>query len=150
MQKPKTGKFSIFSPLDAKLGSLASRVGLTQFPVGSSRVGLKIWATRLGSGWKCEQPDPISVRVQNVNPKPDSTVSLEHSADRADWWQCQTHCTEIRSCHSDKRWIVDWESQEASEHDIHSESSIYQSYQAQTSHRWNEDVFYAYDWSAVW
>jgi len=70
MQKPKTGKISIFSPLDAKLGSLAGRVGLTQFPVGSSRVesgrvenmsnptriGLKMWATRLriGSNSKCQ------------------------------------------------------------------------------------------------
>ncbi len=56
MQKPKTGKFSIFSPLSAKLGSLAGRVGLTQFPVGSGRVGLKMWATRpdLGLGPKCQ------------------------------------------------------------------------------------------------
>ncbi len=77
MQKSKTGKFSIFSPLDAKLGSLTGRVGLTQFPVGSSRVELKIWATRLGSGWKCEQPDSISIRVQNVNPKLDPTISLQ-------------------------------------------------------------------------
>ncbi len=77
MQKSKTGKFSIFSPLDAKLESLTGRVGLTQFPVGSSRVELKIWATRLESGWKCEQPDPISIRVQNVNPKLDPTMSLQ-------------------------------------------------------------------------
>ena len=56
MQKSKTGKFSIFSPLGAKLGSLAGRVGLTQFPVESRRVGLKMWATRLdlGSGSKCQ------------------------------------------------------------------------------------------------
>jgi len=76
MQKPKTGKISIFSPLDAKLESLAGRVELTQFPVGSSRVGLKIWATRLGSGWKCGQPDFESSRIQNVNPKLDPTISL--------------------------------------------------------------------------
>ncbi len=31
---------------------------------------------RVTSGWKYEQSDPISVRVQNVNPKPDSTISL--------------------------------------------------------------------------
>ncbi len=62
----------------------------------------------------------------------------------------QTRRTEIRSCHSDRWWIVDWESQEASEHDTHSKVLIYQSYQMQMSHRWNEDVFYAYDWSAVW
>ena len=76
MQKPKTGKISIFSPLDAKLESLAGRVELTQFPVGSSRVGLKIWATRLESGWKCGQPDFESSRIQNVNPKLDPTISL--------------------------------------------------------------------------
>ncbi len=76
MQKSKTGKLSIFSSLDVKLESLAGRVELTQFLVGSGRVELKIWAIRLGSGWKCEQPDPISVRVQNVNPKLDSTISL--------------------------------------------------------------------------
>ncbi len=76
MQKSKTGKFSIFSPLDAKLGSLAGRVGLTQFPVGSSRVGLEICSIRLESSWKCEQSDSSTVRVQNVNPKLDSTISL--------------------------------------------------------------------------
>ncbi len=56
MQKPKTGKFSIFSSLGVKLGFLAGRVGLTQFPVGSGRVGLKMWATSpdLGSGPKCQ------------------------------------------------------------------------------------------------
>ena len=76
MQKSKTGKFSIFSPLDAKLGSLAGRVGLTQFPVGSSRVGLEICSIRLESSWKCGQSDSSTVRVQNVNPKLDSTISL--------------------------------------------------------------------------
>ncbi len=76
MQKQKTGKISIFSPLGAKLESLAGRVGLTQFPVGSSRVGLKIWATRLESGWKCGQLDFESSQIQNVNPKLDSTISL--------------------------------------------------------------------------
>ncbi len=62
MQKSKTGKFSIFSPLDAKLGFLAGRVA---------------------SGWKYEQPDPISVRVQNVNPKPDPTISLSLSEENS-------------------------------------------------------------------
>jgi len=76
MQKSKTGKISIFSPLDAKLEFLASRVGLTQFPVGSSRVELKICATRLESGWKCGQLDFESGRIQNVNPKLDLTISL--------------------------------------------------------------------------
>ncbi len=76
MQKQKTGKISIFSPLDAKLEFLASRVELIQFPVGSSRVKLKIWATRLESSWKCEQLDFESDRIQNVNPKLDSTISL--------------------------------------------------------------------------
>ncbi len=54
MQKQKTGKISIFSSLDAKLEFLTSRVELTQFSVESSRVELKIWATRLESSWKCE------------------------------------------------------------------------------------------------
>ncbi len=54
MQKQKTGKISIFSSLDAKLEFLTSRVELTQFPVESSRVELKIWAIRLESSWKCE------------------------------------------------------------------------------------------------
>ncbi len=76
MQKSKTGKFSIFSPLGAKLGFLAGRVGLTQFLVGSGRVGLEICSTQLKSGWKCEQPDFESGRIQNVNPKPDLTISL--------------------------------------------------------------------------
>ncbi len=78
MQKgnAKAGKISIFSPLDAKLGSLTGRVELTQFPVGSGRVELKICSTRLESGWKCEQPDFESGRIQNVNPKLDSTISL--------------------------------------------------------------------------
>ncbi len=76
MQKQKTGKISIFSSLDAKLEFLASRVELIQFSVGSSRVKLKIWATRLESSWKCEQLDFESSRIQNVNPKLDSTISL--------------------------------------------------------------------------
>ncbi len=46
---------------------------------GPSRVGSG-WPNsqsgRVGSGWKYGQPDPISVRVENVNPKPDPTVSL--------------------------------------------------------------------------
>ncbi len=54
----------------------STRVGLTQFPVGSGRVGLEICSTRLGSGWKCGQPDFGSGRIQNVNPKPDPTISL--------------------------------------------------------------------------
>ncbi len=56
MQKQKIGKISIFSPLDAKLEFLTSRVELTQFSVGSSRVELKIWATRLRieSNSKCQ------------------------------------------------------------------------------------------------
>jgi hypothetical protein len=76
MQKQKTGKISIFSSLNAKLEFLAGRVELTQFPVGSSRVELKIWATRLESGWKCEQSDFESSRIQNVNSKLDPTISL--------------------------------------------------------------------------
>ena len=76
MQKPKTGKFSIFSPLGVKLGSLAGRVGLIQFPVGSDRVELKICSIRLESSWKCEQSDFESSRIQNVNPKLDSMISL--------------------------------------------------------------------------
>ncbi len=76
MQKQKTGKISIFSSLDAKLGSLASRVELTQFPVGSSRVKLKIWAIRLESSWKCEQFDFESGQIQNVNSKLNLTISL--------------------------------------------------------------------------
>ena len=55
MQKSRTGKISIFSSLDAKLEFLAGRVE---------------------SGWKCEQLDSISIRVQNVNSKLDSTISL--------------------------------------------------------------------------
>jgi len=78
MQKDnaKAGKISIFSSLDVKLEFLTSRVELTQFSVGSSRVELKIWAIRLESDWKCEQLDPISIRVQNVNSKLDLTISL--------------------------------------------------------------------------
>ncbi len=78
MQKDnaKAGKISIFSSLDVKLESLTGRVKLTQFSVGSSHVELKIWAIRLESSWKCEQLDPISIRVQNVNSKLDSTISL--------------------------------------------------------------------------
>ncbi len=78
MQKQKTGKISIFSPLDAKLKSLANRVELIQFPVGSGRIKLKIWATRLESGWKCEQLDFESSRIQNVNSKLDLTISLKN------------------------------------------------------------------------
>ncbi len=78
MQKgnAKAGKISIFSSLDVKLEFLTSRIELTQFSVESSRVELKIWATRLESNWKCEQFDPISIRVQNVNSKLDSMISL--------------------------------------------------------------------------
>ncbi len=76
MQKSKTGKISIFSSLDVKLEFLANRIELTQFSVESSRVELKIWAIRLESGWKCEQLDSISIRVQNVNSKLDLTISL--------------------------------------------------------------------------
>ena len=56
MQKQKTGKISIFSSLDAKLEFLTSQVELTQFPVGSSRVKLKMWATQLNidSNSKCQ------------------------------------------------------------------------------------------------
>ncbi len=74
MQKPKTGKISIFSSLDVKLGFLAGRVGLIQFPVGSDRVGLKMWATRpnLGSGPKC-QPET----------RPDDQSRNEHKY----WWE---------------------------------------------------------------
>jgi len=57
MQKgnAKAGKISIFSPLDAKLESLAGRVGLTRFLVESGRVK---------SGWKYAQPDPtVSLRM---------------------------------------------------------------------------------------
>ncbi len=78
MQKQKTGKISIFSPLDVKLESLAGRVGLIQFSVGSSRIELKIWATRLESGWKCGQFDFESSWIQNVNSKLDSTISLKN------------------------------------------------------------------------
>ncbi len=84
MQKSKTGKFSIFSSLDAKLESLAGRVELTQFSVGSSRVELKICSTRLESSWKCEQPDFESSRIQNVNSKLDSTISLINSINAFD------------------------------------------------------------------
>ena len=74
MQKgnAKAGKISIFSPLGAKLGSLAGRVGLTRFLVGSGRVG--------------------SGRIQNVNPKPDPTVSLFHSDIDVDRNKA-AHCT---------------------------------------------------------
>ncbi len=56
MQKSKTGKISIFSSLDIKLKFLTSRIELTQFSVESSRVKLKIWATRLRieSNSKCQ------------------------------------------------------------------------------------------------
>ncbi len=76
MQKQKVEKISIFSSLDVKLEFLTSRVKLTQFSVESSRVKLKIWATRLESSWKCEQFDSISIRVQNLNLKLDLTISL--------------------------------------------------------------------------
>ena len=78
MQKgnAKAGKISIFSSLDAKLESLAGRVELTWFLVGSGRVGLKICSTRLESSWKCEQPDFKSSRIQNVNSKLNLTISL--------------------------------------------------------------------------
>ncbi len=76
MQKSKIGKFSIFSFLDVKLKFLMSWVELTQFSVESSRVKLKIWATRLESSWKCEQLDSILIRVQNVNLKLNLMISL--------------------------------------------------------------------------
>ncbi len=76
MQKSKTGKFSIFSSLDAKLEFLASRVKLTQFSVESSRVELEICSIRLESSWKCEQLDSSTIRVQNVNSKLDLMISL--------------------------------------------------------------------------
>ena len=77
MQKQKTGKFSIFSSLDVKLKFLTNRVELIQFSVESSRVELKIWATRLESSWKCEQLDFESSRIQNVNSKLDLMISLD-------------------------------------------------------------------------
>ncbi len=79
MQKDnaKVGKISIFNSLDVKLEFLTSRIELTQFSVESSRIKLKIWAIRLESSWKCEQLDLISIRVQNVNLKLDSTISLK-------------------------------------------------------------------------
>ncbi len=78
MQKDnaKVGKISIFSSLDVKLKFLMNRVELTQFPVGSSRVELKICVTRLESSWKYEQLDFESSRIQNVNSKLDSMISL--------------------------------------------------------------------------
>ena len=76
MQKQKTGKISIFSSLDAKLEFLTSQVELTQFPVESSHVKLKIWAIRLESSWKCEQFDFESSQIQNVNSKLNLMISL--------------------------------------------------------------------------
>jgi len=67
---------SIFSTLDVKFEFLMSWVELTRFLVESSRVELKIWATRLELSWKCEQLNLISIRVQNVNLKLNSTISL--------------------------------------------------------------------------
>ncbi len=80
MQKSKIGKFSIFSSLDVKLEFLTSRVELTQFSVESSRIELKIWVIRLELSWKCEQLDSISIQVQNVNSKFNSTISLHETA----------------------------------------------------------------------
>ncbi len=77
MQKQKTEKISIFSSLDVKLKFLMNRVELTQFSVESSHVKLKIWAIQLKSSWKCEQLDFESSRIQNVNSKLDSTISLQ-------------------------------------------------------------------------
>ncbi len=79
MQKSKIGKFSIFSSLDAKLEFLTGRVELIQFSVGSNRVKLKICSIQLESNWKCEQLDSSMIRIQNVNSKLDSTISLTMS-----------------------------------------------------------------------
>ncbi len=78
MQKDnaKVGKISIFSSLDVKLEFLTSRVELTQFPVESSRVKLKICAIQLKSSWKCEQLDFESSWIQNVNSKLNLTINL--------------------------------------------------------------------------
>ena len=58
MQKSKTGKFSIFSSLDAKLEFLTSRVESRQVEnmLNSTQVELKMWATRLWieSNSKCQ------------------------------------------------------------------------------------------------
>ncbi len=80
MQKSKTGKISIFSPFDAKLEFLASRVELTRFLVESSRVELEICSTRLKSSWKCEQFNFESSRIQNVNLKLDLMINLHTSS----------------------------------------------------------------------
>ena len=78
MQKDnaKVEKISIFSSLDVKLKFLTSRVELTQFSVESSHVKLKICVTRLESNWKCEQLDFELSRIQNVNSKLNSMMSL--------------------------------------------------------------------------
>ncbi len=67
---------SILSALDVKFKFLASRVELTRFLVESSQVELKICSIWLKSSWKCEQLDFESSRIQNVNSKLDSTISL--------------------------------------------------------------------------
>ena len=72
----KTGKISIFNSLDIKLEFLTSQVELIWFLVESSCVKLKICSIQLESSWKCEQSDFESSRIQNFNPKLDSTISL--------------------------------------------------------------------------
>ncbi len=91
MQKQKTGKISIFSSFDVKLEFLTSRVKLTQFSVGSSRVKLKIWAIWLESSWKCEQFDSISIWIQNVNSKLNLMISLIMTVQNKMKMMFQTH-----------------------------------------------------------
>ncbi len=79
MQKSKIGKISIFSFLDVKLKFLTSQIKLTQFLVESSYVELKICSIRLKLSWKCEQLDFESSRIQNVNSKLNSMISLSVS-----------------------------------------------------------------------
>ncbi len=67
---------SILNALDVKFKFLMSQVELTQFLVESSCIKLKIWAIWLESSWKYEQLDSISIWIQNVNLKLNSTISL--------------------------------------------------------------------------